>query len=56
MEENKYNEIATWASDGIQLAKKNNISLEDLSKMLQLATGLSLAFDAFCHNNNSEIN
>ena len=47
MEQEKYEQIAKWCNDGIQLAKQNNISFDDLIKMLKVACGLQTAFDVF---------
>ena len=47
MEQNIYEEIAVWANEGMELMKKNNLSLDDLQKMLKIAYGLQTAFDVF---------
>lgn len=47
MEQETYEKIAAWANEGMELMKKNNISFDDLQKMLKIAYGLQTAFDVF---------
>lgn len=54
MEKEAYGELSVWASDGIELMKKNNISLDDLQKILKIAYGMQTVFDVFWSTGNSQ--
>ena len=47
MKQETYEKIAAWASEGMELMKKDNISFDDLQKMLKIAYRLQTAFDVF---------